>query len=76
MTSSQAAAADSSAFMAVVDGGRHWPAVWDAIAFGVVLLNVGQNYDNQTSVFTCAESVLYLFSVTLYSDSELLSNTL
>ena len=65
----------STAFMAVMDGGHDNPEKGDVIPFNTALLNVGLNYDEQTSVFTCAESGLYLFSVTLYSACELITFT-
>ena len=63
----------SAAFMARMDVGNFFPVTGDVIPFNNALLNVGQHYDDQTSVFTCAESGLYLFSVTLYSNSELIT---
>ena len=56
--------------MAVMDGGYHYPKTYDVILFDYVLLNLGEHYDAQTSIFTCAENGLYLFSVTLYSAGE------
>lgn len=60
-------AASSAAFMALKNRGIHLYNKGDKLPFGWVLLNVGDHYDAETSVFTCAKSGLYLFSVTLYS---------
>lgn len=64
----------SAAFMARMDGGDYHSGAWDVqfnvIPFNTVLLKVGLNYTRLTSVFTCAETGLYHFSVTLYSDGD------
>lgn len=72
-TNSQQTGVASAAFMAVMIEGFFYPSTGEIIPFERVLLNVGQHYDDRNSVFTCAESGLYLFSVTLYSGCEFIS---
>ena len=67
------AALTSAAFTAVMDVGYDYPDAGDVIPFNKVWLNLGQHYNDLTSVFTCAESGLYLFSVTLFSTGELIT---
>ena len=42
----------------------------DVVMFEGVLTNIGQNYQNESGIFTCAQRGVYMFSWTLYTNTE------